>query len=199
MTSSWRRSASRASAEVERAAESAGVRAVSVSDTSALARRARAGEADSFRELYQRYAPMVHAILIARVPRSEAEDLTQEVFVAAWRGIGALENDEHVGAWIAGIARNQANRSLARARPKAESLSEEHPAPRRADHESGAILDALRALPQTYAETLTMRLVEGLSGPEIAALTGLTEGSVRVNLSRGMQLLRERLEREGLS
>jgi RNA polymerase sigma-70 factor (ECF subfamily) len=42
-----------------------------------------------------------------------------------------------------------------------------------------------------------MRLVEGLSGPEIAELTGLEPGSVRVNLCRGMELLRERLRKEG--
>ncbi len=54
-------------------------------------------------------------------------------------------------------------------------------------------LAAIRAMPEAYRETLTMRLVEGLSGPEIAAATGLTHDSVRVNLSRGMRLLRERL------
>jgi RNA polymerase sigma-70 factor (ECF subfamily) len=42
-----------------------------------------------------------------------------------------------------------------------------------------------------------MRLIEGMSGPEIAAATGLTAGSVRVNLCRGMNLLRELLEKEG--
>ena len=54
-------------------------------------------------------------------------------------------------------------------------------------------LRALRSLPPAYAETLAMRLVEGLTGPEIAERTGMTHGSVRVNLHRGMRLLRERL------
>jgi len=49
-------------------------------------------------------------------------------------------------------------------------------------------------LPETYAETLVLRLVEGLTGPQIAACTGMTHGSVRVNLTRGMQMLRERLQ-----
>jgi RNA polymerase sigma-70 factor (ECF subfamily) len=48
-------------------------------------------------------------------------------------------------------------------------------------------------LPETYRETLLLRLVEGMTGPEIAARTGLTSGSVRVNLHRGMQQLREKL------
>ena len=62
----------------------------------------------------------------------------------------------------------------------------------RAEHEGPAIaiLDAIRSLPDAYRETLILRLVEGLTGPEIAARTGMTHGSVRVNLHRGMEQLR---------
>ena len=55
------------------------------------------------------------------------------------------------------------------------------------------ILELIRNLPEAYRETLVLRLVEGMTGPEIAARTGLTAASVRVNLHRGMKLLRERL------
>ena len=54
-------------------------------------------------------------------------------------------------------------------------------------------LRAIRCLPETYRETLIMRLVEGLTGPEIAERTGMTPDSVRVHLHRGIKLLRERL------
>ena len=54
-------------------------------------------------------------------------------------------------------------------------------------------LAAIRAMPEAYRETLTLRLVEGMTGPEIAARTGLTPASVRVNLHRGMKQLREKL------
>ena len=57
-------------------------------------------------------------------------------------------------------------------------------------------LDALaviRTMPEAYRETFVLRLVEGMTGPEIAARTGLTPASVRVNLHRGMKQLRERL------
>ena len=57
------------------------------------------------------------------------------------------------------------------------------------------MLAAIRRLPEAYRETLVLRLVEGMTGPEIAERTGLTPGSVRVNLHRGMQLLREALGR----
>jgi RNA polymerase sigma-70 factor (ECF subfamily) len=56
-----------------------------------------------------------------------------------------------------------------------------------------AVLEVIRTLPDAYRETLVLRLVEGLTGPEIAERTGLTPASVRVNLHRGMKLLRERL------
>jgi RNA polymerase sigma-70 factor (ECF subfamily) len=56
-------------------------------------------------------------------------------------------------------------------------------------------LEAIRELPEAYRETLLMRLVEGLTGPEIARRSGLTEGSVRVNLHRGLKMLRDRLRR----
>ena len=51
----------------------------------------------------------------------------------------------------------------------------------------------VRTLPDAYRETLVLRLVEGMTGPEIAKRTGLTPASVRVNLHRGMKQLRERL------
>jgi RNA polymerase sigma-70 factor (ECF subfamily) len=59
--------------------------------------------------------------------------------------------------------------------------------------EAAAVLDAIRLLPEAYRDTLMLRLVEGYSGPEIASLTGLTPGSVRVNLHRGFKLLKERM------
>jgi RNA polymerase sigma-70 factor (ECF subfamily) len=57
------------------------------------------------------------------------------------------------------------------------------------------LLQIVRSLPEAYRETLILRFVEGMTGPEIAEKTGLKHGSVRVNLCRGMQMLRERLEK----
>ena len=57
-----------------------------------------------------------------------------------------------------------------------------------------ATLETIRSLPEAYRETLVLRLVEGMTGPEIATRTGLTPASVRVNLHRGMRMLRERLD-----
>jgi RNA polymerase sigma-70 factor (ECF subfamily) len=72
-------------------------------------------------------------------------------------------------------------------------MPEELPGEDPARNEGRWVLRAIRELPEAYRETLILRLVEGMSGPEIATRTGLTPGSVRVNLHRGMKQLREKL------
>jgi RNA polymerase sigma-70 factor, ECF subfamily len=157
-----------------------------------LVERIRAGDDDAFGELYRMFAPMVHGIILARVPRDEVDDVVQEVFIAAYRNLDTLRDLSAVGAWLAMIARNRAVEFFRRLRPT-EELSEDLSHHDRPLTEAREILTAIRALPEAYRETLVLRLVEGMTGPEIAAQTGLTPESVRVNLHRGMKLLREKL------
>jgi len=159
----------------------------------ALVNGARGGDRSAFGCLYERFAPMVHGLLLARVAPQDADDLTQEVFLSALQRLHALRNAEAFGAWIAAIARNAAI-DLARRSPATRELSEALDAPRRPSAEAAEVLAIIRRLPEAYRETLILRLVEGMTGPEIAARTGLRAGSVRVNLHRGMKLLREKLE-----
>ena len=140
---------------------------------------------------------MVHGLLLARAPRADVDDLMQDVFLAALKRLGTLCDPGAFGPWLAAIARNRAREHWRSARDH-EALPEDlggAPATAHRSAEAAEALDALRELPEAYRETLFLRLVEGLTGPEIAAQTGLTEGSVRVNLHRGMKLLRERLGR----
>jgi len=130
---------------------------------------------------------MVHAILLARVPVTAASDLVQDVFVAALERIGELRDVEAFGAWLAQIARHRAIDHLRGHRSHAP-LDDGTASRRAARRPRPARLWPPSALSlTTYRETLLMRLVEGLNGPEIAERTGLTPGSVRVNLHRGMQ------------
>lgn len=153
---------------------------------------ARGGDRAAFGRLYDLYGRMVHGVLLARVPRDDVEDLVQEVFLKALGRLAALRDPRAFGGWIAAIARNAAT-DAARRRPELAELPEDLPAPEPRDHEARSVLRLVRSLPDAYRETLVLRLVEGMSGPEIAECTGLTPGSVRVNLHRGMALLRERL------
>lgn len=169
----------------------------SAPDTDArLVAAARDGDERAFEALYRLYARMVHGILLARVPRGQVDDLVQDVFAAAWQRLGSLRNHEAFGGWLASIARNRATDYHRHAVDTVE-LDEREPGAGRASIEAaidaGRALAAIRSLPMAYRETLVLRLVEGLSGPEIAAQTGLTAASVRVNLHRGMGLLRRQL------
>jgi RNA polymerase sigma-70 factor (ECF subfamily) len=162
------------------------------SEETGLVEAARGGDREAFGGLYRRYARMVHGVLLARVPRSDVADLVQDVFLVALRRLAALRDPAAFGPWVAAIARNRAVDYHRRARETAE-LSEELPGRGHPEGEATTVLAAIRALPDAYRETLVLRLVEGMTGPEIAERTGLTPGSVRVNLHRGMQQLREKL------
>jgi RNA polymerase sigma-70 factor (ECF subfamily) len=161
-------------------------------DDAALVAAARAGDRGAFGRLYERYARMVHGILLARVPYTEVPDLAQEVFLSALRRLDTLRDNNAFGGWLAMIARNRATDYHRRSKESTElpeNISRNDPP----GAEAKAAFAAIQSLPDAYRETLILRLVEGMTGAEIAARTGMTPGSVRVNLHRGMKQLREKL------
>lgn len=161
---------------------------------------ARDGDRAAFGRLYERFAPMVHGILLGRIPAGEVSDLVQDVFVQAIRQVHTLRDVERFGGWLATVTRNRANDYHRRAVEHVELTPEtqvrgagQGKSGASSDEDAAAILAIVCSLPEAYRETLILRLVEGFTGPEIAERTGLTPGSVRVNLHRGMQMLREKL------
>jgi RNA polymerase sigma-70 factor (ECF subfamily) len=167
-------------------------RMIETTEEAALVAAARQGDRTAFGQLYDRYARMVHGILLARVPRVEVDDLAQDVFLSAMRRLDTLRENAAFGGWLAMIARNRATDFHRRDRGTTE-LPDDLAVERAPEAEARQALDAIRSLPAAYRETLVLRLVEGMTGPEIAERTGLTPASVRVNLHRGMRLLREKL------
>jgi RNA polymerase sigma-70 factor (ECF subfamily) len=153
---------------------------------------AKAGDRTAFGRLYTRFAPMVHGLLLVRVPRADVDDLVHDVFVQAMRRLESLRDPDAFGPWLAAIARNRA-RDHYRRQPPTEVLPDDVPGPLHPEDEALTVLAAIRRLPEAYRDTIALRLVEGMTGPEIAERTGLTHGSVRVNLHRGMKLLRDAL------
>lgn len=165
-------------------------------------RAAAAGDQVAFARLHARHARAVAGLLLARVPHREVDDLVQEVFLAAWRGLPRLDDPERFLPWLATIARRRAARWHRDRRPEPAPLPE---APEDGPDapavgspvEAAEILACLAELPEAQREALTLRLVEGLSGPEIAALVDRSHDAVRVHLSRGMARLRELLSARG--
>jgi RNA polymerase sigma-70 factor, ECF subfamily len=155
---------------------------------------ARGGDGAAFERLYVRYRRMVHAIALARVPIEEAEDIVQDVFMIAMRKLESLRDVGSVGAWLATITKRRAE-GWRRTKIETTELPDQAlGSTQESEQEARRVLAVIRTLPLAYRETLVMRLVEGMTGPEIATQTGLTADSVRVNLHRGMRLLREALE-----
>lgn len=171
-----------------------------ISDDAIWVAAARAGDRGAFGRLYERYARMVHGLLLSKVPVGDVEDLVQDVFIRALRRLSTLRENASFGAWLVAITRNVAHDFHRRSVP-AEPLPD-HASDREIpcgtsggdqDCPSAEVLNAVMSLSETYRETLILRLVEGMTGPEIAARTGMTHGSVRINLHRGMEQLRAKL------
>lgn len=163
-------------------------------DLPALVAAAALGDREALGALYSRYSRAVHGVLMARLRPSDAEDVAQEVFMHAFARLKDLRDPAAFAGWICAIARRRAADHHRRAHPTSQ-LVDNVAAGDRPDvtAEAHDALAAIQALPEAYRETLVLRLVDGLSGPEIAEATGLTPDSVRVNLHRGFKLLRERL------
>ena len=157
-----------------------------------LVEAARTGDGAAMDALYRRFAPEVNGVKMGYVQRADPDDLTQDVFETAIRRLHELRESAAFPGWIVSIARHAA--LDAKRRPAALTGMEwnDTAAPDKPDEhlEAERSLRAIVGLPEAYRETLLMRLVEGLTGPEIAERTGMTPGSVRVNLHRGMAMLR---------
>ena len=172
-------------------------RVTEISEEALLVKAVRHGQQEAFAKLYRLYAPLVHGIVLARVPFAEVDDLVQDVFLIAIKKIHTLRDDSAFGAWVAMIARNRAM-DFHRRKRETQELTEDLASHGRveSDRDAANVLEVICGLPEAYRETLVLRLVEGMTGPEIANRTGLTPASVRVNLHRGMKLLREKLHLE---
>lgn len=202
-----------AAARVARPVDADAPAAAPIDPGAALVADARAGDRAALSRLHERFAPVVHGVLLARLPHADCEDLVQEVFLNVARRLESLRDDRAFPAWIctmarnlaASVARGRARRArreavVARITPGGAAAPGVSAALQRTPHDDALTrlqaqeaLDAIRALPESCAEALILRLVEGLTGPQIAARTGMTHGAVRVNLHRGMTLLRQRL------
>jgi RNA polymerase sigma-70 factor, ECF subfamily len=154
---------------------------------------AQRGNRAAFTTIYERFHRVVHAIALARVPHGDAGDVVQDVFAEVWLKMTTLRDPAAFPGWIVTLARRRAIDHARKRRPTDDAPRDVAVMP--PPHvEALAALHAILALPDTYRETVIMRLVEGLNGPDIAERTGMTPESVRVHLHRGMKLLRDKLD-----
>jgi RNA polymerase sigma-70 factor, ECF subfamily len=169
-----------------------------------LARQARAGSLECFESLVERYEGRLLRFLFQRTGnRHDSEDLTQAVFMAAWKGLARYDASRPFRPWLYTIAARQAI-SHARARRDFEPLTgaqEVACAPLAArDDGEGALWQLSREqLPEAQATALWLKYAENMTVNEIARVTGRTPVHVRVLLHRGRRTLAIALGKEPTS
>jgi RNA polymerase sigma-70 factor (ECF subfamily) len=175
-------------------------------DDQTLARGLAAGDREAFRLLVESETRFVFRIcyrILGRV--DESEDMTQETFMLAYRALATFRGGSH-RAWLARIASRECYR-YASARRQANAKSQplddivaatlahpdDHVADLLGDERRAAIRDAVQALREPYREVVTLRFFGELALAEIATATGRPLGTVKAQLYRGLERLRETL------
>jgi RNA polymerase sigma-70 factor (ECF subfamily) len=171
-----------------------------------LVARAQDGDEAAFAALWQRFHPRLVRYLRV-VARQDAHDLASDVWLSIVRGLGNFTGDElGFRAWMFTIARHRAadaGRRRSRRIDDTVSLTDEDPpagtdpaAEAVARMELDACLRLLRSIPRSQAEVIALRVIDGLSVAQTAAMTGKSEGAVRVLAHRGLHQLRQQLSAE---
>ncbi len=169
-----------------------------------LMRRLKAGERDALAEAFHRWSTLVHSIALRSLgDHHDAEDVTQQVFVSAWRSRESLQvGAGSVPGWLAAITRRRcADLHAARARDRRNVLAVARAAPpATGPPESDAVTDRvliaheLRELGDPRAEVIRLAVIEGRTHEDVAAHLGLPLGTVKSHVRRGLHQLRKRLE-----
>lgn len=162
------------------------------------------------------HGPFVYnlALRMLRDP-VEAEDLSQEAFVGAWKGLKSFRGDARFRTWLYRIVANLCYSRLPSLRAELDEIEIDEtdasepglPAPRQQQAVESALLSAelreavfsaMDELPASYKLLVNLRFLQGLRYAEIADVTGMPMGTVKTGLHRARRQLRERLEEEGV-
>lgn len=181
-----------------------------MSDELGLVRKAQTGDRPAFEELVRRTSRLVYARLYLDTgDRHWAEDLLQETWLRAYRGLTQLQEPGGLRGWLLTIAQHVLADSLKRKSsqkrnepPRADphilaELTSQRPSPSECAERTDLhdqVLAVLRSLPEEYRLPLTLRYVMEADYETIETQLGLTNGALRGLLHRGLKILRARLE-----
>jgi RNA polymerase sigma factor (sigma-70 family) len=177
------------------------------SDGQLLERFVSECDAEAFRKLVARHGPAVLQMCREVLHDAhEAEDAFQATFIVFVRKARSIQDPEALGGWLRGVAYRTALRARCRAarrhvieRTRAAMVRSEDIAEDFSPDLRHAIRAELERLPDSYREPVTLCYIEGMTHQEAAAQLGWPVGTVKVRLVRGRRLLRERLDRRGVT
>ncbi|MGD9904273.1 MAG: RNA polymerase sigma factor [Vicinamibacterales bacterium] len=168
-----------------------------------LVARCRQGDESAFRDLVDRYSPMVLALAARLVTPQRADDIAQEVFLRVHRGLAYFRGDAKLSTWIYRITANVAAEARGRERPHDVSLDDQAGPGATYGGEDRQFSDvelrdrlakAMARLPPHYRVLVHGHYVKGVKYEALAAALGLPIGTVKTHLYRAKRLLREALE-----
>lgn len=148
-------------------------------------------EKDSFSYAFTQYADTVYRVAVHNsVNAADAEDITQEVFLRLLKSPKLFKDGEHLKAWLIRVTINLCRDQLRKNR--ADSVNEKYIKDEPVSDEN-AVLEAVRALPENYRNTIYLHYYEGYTAKEIGKILGAKENTVLSWLSRGREALRKEM------
>jgi RNA polymerase sigma-70 factor (ECF subfamily) len=166
---------------------------------SADAALAAAGDTEAFERLYRRHSARIHSLARRMIGPEEADDVTQDVFVRAWRKLGLFRGDSQFGTWLYRLAVNvilgkRGTVATYRDRHDAADVSDLPIAARAARPDLRMDMEmALQTLPKGARQVFVLHDVEGYTHEEIAEMLDVTAGTSKSQLHRARMTLRQHL------
>ena len=174
--------------------------------------KAKLGNPESFSEIYGQYAARIFNFALHLVgSREDAEDITQEAFLLAYRNLKDLRDHAHFEQWLYRIARNEIYKNRRKMKLRPDSLDDaekgilhilknsdpaSNPEDKLLSGELGEIIKAIfRTLPLQYKETLVLATLHGLSYQEISGITGRSISSVKMDVCRARLMISEKMRK----
>jgi RNA polymerase sigma-70 factor (ECF subfamily) len=174
--------------------------------------RAKLGDSAAFAQIYDQYAARIYGFASHMVrSREDAEDITQDTFLLAFRNLRSLRKHGHFEQWLYRIARNEIYKRQRKAKHKSSSLEDSqkgipqilrsedpagNPESRLLSAELGNKVKAIfHTLPLRYRETLVLATLQGLSYQAICQIQGRSLSSVKTDVYRARLLMSEKMQK----
>ncbi len=169
-----------------------------------LVQALKLGEQEAFSILYERFLPLVYARVRFKVPTSDVEDVTQEIFIAILKSLHNFKGNAKLSTWIRTITNNKIA-DYHRSKTNVENGHEDfekvaqrnlssHRESAKKQEELTSIQQALGKLPQNYQDILMMRFVEDMPFHEIAQQNGQSLEATKSLFRRSIDALSKKME-----
>ena len=172
-----------------------------ISEIKELIGQAAEGDIQAFSEIYKTYLDWIYRYVYYRVnDKMTAEDITEEVFLKAWKAIKTcIGREKTFSSWLYRIAHNHLINTLRNnnrvtslmSQPAVEFIDTKQEIDTTIDHKE--LLKVISGLPENQRQVIILKLIEGFDNQEISRIIGKKEGAIRISQMRALATIREKL------